>query len=152
MLKEERELLFTQLPPEKRYWGDKEYITAETRYQYKDYSGINFKLYPLTTFILKQIPKNICFKNLEYAWICGPELDNYENIISKYPFDESMTTFEVALLLILNSLSFWAVMFAPMGERLDKTVFVNSKDVIKLLRTCVYSIPDSDGFLAITNS
>lgn len=63
--------------------------------------------------------------------------------------DSGLHAFESRLTGILEQLHFWALMFAPEGERLGSFVVADVGQAMQELRRGAYDIALSGGFLAV---
>lgn len=147
--KADRETLLSPVV-ETRTWGDEKVETGVVKYKFDGLEDISFELYPLTEFVLNNLPEKIRHETLEYAWMNGLALDNYEEWL-RGDFTNDQSGFEQGIKSLLKSLSFCAVMFAAEGERLQQFVHVNENEFISILRKNVLDVIGSNGFLAVLN-
>ena len=146
--KTDRENLLSSVV-ETRTWGDEVVETGVIKYKFSGLENIFFQLYPLTEFVLNNLPENIRNESLEYAWMDGSALDSYEEWLRGDVTNQS--GFEQGIKSLIQSLSFCAVMFAAEGERLQQFVHVDEEGFISLLRKNVQDVFASNGFLAVLN-
>ncbi|MBA1362078.1 hypothetical protein [Burkholderia gladioli] len=148
ILKVDRMRFLKMLPPKTVRWGDEIYeVDSPSRYVSPIVMGVEFGVHPVTKFILNRLPEIIRSEELEFVSIDGPLIDKYQRWCSDGA--EGVENFEIEFIDFLSRVNFWAVMFAPEGERLEDVVYLNFDELIPLLRKNVGDIPMSDGFLAI---
>ncbi|MBU9382872.1 hypothetical protein [Burkholderia gladioli] len=148
ILKFDRMRFFKMLPPKYVQWGDEVVeIDSPSRYVSQVVVGVEFGVHPVTQFILNKLPEEARSKDLEFVSFDGPLLDEYQKWCSKRV--EGCDAFEFGFVDFLSRVDFWAVIFAPEGERLEDVVCLSCDELIPLLRRNVGDISVSDGFLAI---
>ncbi|WP_186048835.1 hypothetical protein [Burkholderia gladioli] len=148
ILKVDRMRFFKMLPPETVQWGDEIVeIDSPSRYVSSIVMGIEFGVHPVTRFILNRLPEGARCEELEFVSIDGPLLDEYQKwcLVGA----EGRDGFEIEFIDFLSRIDFWAVMFAPEGERLEDVVYLGCDELIPLFRKNFGDISMSDGFLAI---
>ncbi|WP_423394988.1 hypothetical protein [Burkholderia sp. LMG 21824] len=70
---------------------------------------------------------------------------------SKTPHDEAeFVPLELGFVTLLRQFSFWAVLFAPEGERVGEVAALGTEDTVRLLRCGVQSMAECPGFLALS--
>lgn len=144
----DREKLLSPIPPRLRTWGN-ETIEEEgpLRFSAPGLDGVEFQTFPLTKFIRDQIPSSQQGQELEYAWMTGPHLDAYEIWAMANLEACEKHALEAALATLLENSSFWAVMFAPEGERLGVFGSADVRKAVRELRRGASDVVASEGFL-----
>ncbi|WP_080002619.1 hypothetical protein [Burkholderia ubonensis] len=149
--KSERESTLRQLPPETRTWGDEVVeVDAPNRYAFPGLDGVEFHIYPVTDFIRSQLPASERSARLEYAWMTGAALSNYASWSKAHHDEAAFVPLELGFVTLLRQLRFWAVLFAPEGERVGEVAALSAEDTVRLLRCGVQSIAECPGFLALS--
>src|ERR1700756_1648415 len=117
--KSDREKVLRALSPRLRTWGS-ETVEEEgsQRFSAVGLEGVEFQLFPVTKFIRDRLPSNEQANELEYAWMTGPVLDTYEAWAKANRDAFASHALETGLTVLFEQLPFWALMFAPEGERL----------------------------------
>lgn len=149
--KQDRELAFSQLTPRIRTWGG-ETVDEDRphRYVFAGLEGIEFEVFPVTKFIRELLPVSEQELDLEYVWMTGDGLDCYASWAKMHDEGASAASFETGLASLLGRLGFWAVVFAPEGERLGKLVKVSVDQLTHILRYEIRNLTASEGFLAVS--
>jgi len=149
--KGDREKMLSAIPQRLRTWGGE---TVEEdgpqRFSAQRLDGVEFQIYPVTQFIRGCLPSKEQTQVLEYAWMTGPALDAYEVWAKANRKALELHTFEAGLAALLGQASFWAVMFAPEGERLGVRVTVGVHEALRELRQGASDVSASEGFLAMS--
>lgn len=148
--KQDRESILAPLAPRRRTWGG-EVVEEENsqRFAAIGLDDIEFELFPITKFVSDRLPTAELTQKLEYAWMIGGALDAYELWARKNAAFATWSSLESQLLALLDRLNFWAVMFAPEGDRLGSVVAGDAGDAIRMLRSGVSDVSTSGGFLVI---
>lgn len=148
--KGDRESTLSQLAPRVRTWGGE---TVEEdgprRYAFPGLEGVEFEIFPVTKFVRGRLPASEQASELEYVWMTGAGLDSYASWAQAHDEQAPGTSFETGLVSLLGRLKFWAVMFAPEGDRLGKFVNVSVNELTHMLRREVRDVAASEGFLAV---
>ncbi|BCL90025.1 hypothetical protein ACNRD9_22755 [Ralstonia pseudosolanacearum] len=148
--KTEREATLRQLPPETRIWaGEVVELDGPTRYAFQGIEGIEFRIYPLTTFMLSLLPASDRSADLEYAYMTGAALDDYESWCQNSHDEVTESPLERGLVALLLQLDFWAILFAPEWDRLGEFVALNPENAVRHLQHGVRNLWDCPGFLAL---
>lgn len=145
----DRRTVLLPLAPNIRTWGDQIVEDDTDRYTFRGLDDVEFQVYPVTKFILSRLPASERTTGLEYAWMTGVGLDKYELWVKEGGTASQCSSFERGFVALLSKLRFWAVMFAPEGDRLAMFVTVGPDEMIGMLRGAVRDVTSSDGFLAI---
>ncbi|WP_080404094.1 hypothetical protein [Burkholderia ubonensis] len=149
--KSERESTLRQLPPETRTWGDEVVeVDASNRYAFPGLDGVEFHIYPVTDFIRSQLPASERSARLEYAWMTGAALSSYASWSKTHHDEAAFVPLELGFVTLLRQLRFWAVLFAPEGERVGEVAALSAEDTVRLLRCGAQSIAECPGFLALS--
>ncbi|MCA8256713.1 hypothetical protein LGM89_25895 [Burkholderia sp. AU31624] len=149
--KSERESTLRQLPPETRSWGDEVVeVDAPNRYAFPGLDGVEFHIYPVTDFIRSRLPASERSASLEYAWMTGAALSSYASWSQTHHDEAAFVPLELGFVTLLRQLCFWAVLFAPEGERVGEIAALSAEDTVRLLRHGVQSIAECPGFLALS--
>ncbi|WP_321861548.1 hypothetical protein [Burkholderia cenocepacia] len=149
--KSERESTLRWLPPETRTWGDEVVeLDAPDRYAFPGLDGVEFQIYPVTDFIRSQLPASERSARLEYAWMTGATVSSYASWGKTHHDEAAFVPLELGFVTLLRQLSFWAVLFAPEGERVGEVAALSPEDTVHLLRCGVKSIAECPGFLALS--
>jgi hypothetical protein len=149
--KGDTEKILSVVPPRLRTWGG-ETVAEEgpQRFAAQSLEGVEFQLFPVTKFVRGRLPLNEQTHELEYAWMTGPTLDAYEAWAKANRDVAESHAFESGLAALLARLPFWALMFAPEGERLGNFVTVDMRQVMQELRRGASDVSASGGFLAMS--
>lgn len=148
--KGDREQLLSELPFRFRSWGNHAFQEeGPQRFSAEGLEGLEFQLYPVTTFIRGRLPPAEQAHELEYAWVTGPALDTYETWAKANCAAPGSNPVENGLLTLFERSAFWALMFAPEGERLGSFLSVDARGAIEALRRGVSDVSASEGFLAV---
>ncbi|MDF3082088.1 hypothetical protein KPB01_14220 [Burkholderia sola] len=148
--KSERESTLRPLPPETRTWGDEVVeVDAPDCYAFPGLDGVEFQIYPVTDFIRSQLPANERSARLEYAWMTGDALSSYVSWGKTHHDEEAFFPLELGFVALLRQLRFWAVLFAPEGERVGEVTALSPEDTVRLLRCSVHNMAECPGFLAL---
>ncbi|PCE30027.1 hypothetical protein [Burkholderia ubonensis] len=147
--KSELEVILFKRPPEIRYWGDEPVEVGAPRYGYPGLNEIEFRICPLTTFMRGKLPPAQQAVDLEYAQMTGVGLDEYESSFVTAEDGTMMNAFEAGLTKLLNQFTFWAVLFAPGGDRLEEFLTVDMEGMMHELRRGVRDLRACNGFLAV---
>jgi hypothetical protein len=149
--KSERESMLRQLPRETRTWGDEVVnIDTPTRYVFTGLDGVEFHIHPVTDFIRTRLPASERSARLEYAWMTGAALSSYASWSKTHRDEAAFVPLELGFVTLLRQLRFWAVLFAPEGERVGEVAALSAENTVRLLRRGVRSIAESPGFLALS--
>jgi len=79
----------------------------------------------------------------------GVGLDSYAAWVQTHDEQAPVAPFEAGLAALFGRVNFWAVMFAPEGDRLGKFVDVSVGELTHMLRRAVRDVAASAGFLAV---
>jgi hypothetical protein len=146
------ESLLLPVAPIIRSWGDEEVEVGEKIYNFPLLENIEFQLYPVTPFVKDHLSGQLSVAELEYAWIAGKALDEYEKWIwNNDAATQERHPFEVGCLELIRQADGGAIMLAPEGDRLGEFVSVEPSAAIALLRASVKNLDESKGFLATVN-
>lgn len=146
----DKERVLALVAPRLRTWGGE--VVEESgprRFTASDLDGVEFELFAVTKFIRDRLPVGEQTKELVYAWMTGPTLDQYEEWAKASDDAAERHPFEVALLSLLGRLESWAVMFAPEGDRVGEFISVGPHDFVRMLRGSARDVTSGDGFVAI---
>lgn len=146
----DRQSVLSALGPRMRGWGDA--VVAEEgaeRFAFPGLDEVEFRIYPVTKFIMSRLPHGERSADLEYVWMVGPGLEKYRQWVIRESIAAPYGSFEGALVTLLGRLRFWAVMFAPESDRLATFVAVTPGQMIGMLRGAVCDVISNNGFLAI---
>jgi hypothetical protein len=150
--KSDREKLLSAASPRLRTWGSE---TVEEdgpqRFVAVGLEDVEFQLFPVTKFVRGKLPLLEQEQELEYAWMTGPALDTYEAWAKGNRDSSESHAFEVRLVALLERSHFWALMFAPEGERLGSFVTVDASRAVRELRRGASDVATSGGFLAVSS-
>lgn len=150
--KSDREQVLSAISPRLRTWGG-EIVEEEgpQRFSARGLEGVEFQLFPVTQFIRGRLPSEEQAQELEYAWMTGPALDTYEAWAKANREVSESHALEAGLAGLLGQASFWAVMFAPEGERLGVHFTVSVREAVQELRRGAGDVSASEGFLAMSS-
>jgi len=152
LLKSDREQHFSALPRETRSWGDEVCEIGDSEYSFSLLQDVRCQLFPVTPFIKKQLTADLSSGDVEYVYMHGQGVEEYSAWLATGlggAGDSQAHPFEKGLLELLNSVRTWAVMFVPSGDRLEEFTSASSGELIHILRSHVYSLASSQGFLAM---
>ncbi|MGA3984505.1 hypothetical protein ACI2VE_25530 [Ralstonia nicotianae] len=148
--KDDREKVLSRLLPQIKRWGEETVVVGKPRYVSPGLDEVEFEIYPVTKFIRSRLPASEQSAELEYVWMTGVGLDKYQSWAVDMSSKDS-SVFEMGFCQLLNSLNFWAVMFAPEGERLGEVVAVDVDNLVQILRRCIRDLNVCEGFLAVNS-
>jgi hypothetical protein len=147
---EDRSNLLSPLPREVKSWGGEDVPVGSQRYALPGVSGVELEAYPVTSFILQKLPESWRDANLEYLWMTGPGLDQYQEWVREHSQNASARhALEDGLLIFCSKARCSAVMFAPEGDRLEMFLDVAKSELVDLLRKNVVDLAASPGFLSV---
>lgn len=150
--KSDREKVLLSIPQRRRTWGVETFDEEGPRHFYaQSLAGVEFQIFPVTDFIRNSLPANEKSQELEYAWMVGPALDDYEVWAQSNREFPDLHTFEFGMVALLEKASFWALMFAPEGERLSSYLTADVHEAVMQLRYGASDVSSSEGFLAISS-
>lgn len=147
---EDRGNLLSPLPMEIKSWGGEDVPVGVQRYALPGVSGVELETYPVTNFILLKLPESWRDASLEYLYMTGPGLDQYQEWVRLHsPNGGARHPLEDGLLNFFSKARFSAVMFAPEGDRLQRFLDVAKSEFVDLLRKNVVDLAESPGFLSV---
>ena len=138
--------------PRRKTWGGE--IVEEDgaqRFAVPGLENVEFELFPVTKFVSSQLPPAEQSQELEYAWMTGDALEAYERWSKVNASSPARSSLEVELGVLLTRLNFWALMFAPEGDRLRGIATVTAGDAVRMLRHGLSDVSECEGFLAVSS-
>lgn len=150
LLKADREVKLSPLSPRFRTWGS-EVVEEEgpQRFSFDEMPSAEFVLFPVTKFVRGKLPARVQTEELEYASIRGPGLDSYVSWAEINRDASSAHPFEAGLRALLSELEFWALIFAPEGERLGGISSTVADSAVRMLREGTSDLSLCTGFLVV---